>query len=78
MIGLQQVGILAGMFSWQELLQIWRESPLFSKGGLSFSKRRPIPPFLGKKVVAVKFLIPKCTYQIFLWYWYGKYQEDTN
>jgi hypothetical protein len=37
-----------------------------------------MPAFLEEKGVPNKFLIPKITDQVFLWYRYGKYQENID
>ncbi len=65
---------------WQVLLfwTIWRELHFSSKGGLGASKRGPMSSFWWEKRVPAKFLTPKRTNQLFLWYWYGDYQENTN
>jgi hypothetical protein len=72
------VGILVGIFFDGNYLR-FDENPLYSqKGGLSPSKRWPMIPFLEKKGFPTRFLVPKCTDQVFLRYQYGKYQENTS
>jgi hypothetical protein len=76
--------ILAGryfgqyFFGWNYLWISWNPLTLILKRGLSPSKRGPMSPILGKKGVAAKILIPKFTNGVFLWYWYAKYQENTD
>jgi hypothetical protein len=38
-------------------------------------KKGAMTPLSRKKGVPAKKKIPKCTDQVFLWYWFGKYQE---
>jgi hypothetical protein len=38
-------------------------------------KKRAMTPLSRKKGVPTKKIIPKCTDQVFLHYWFGKYQE---
>ncbi len=60
---------------WWELFKVWWESFFSSKWGLGPSKRWSWSPFRGKKGVPTKRIILKCTNQVFLRYWFGKYQE---
>jgi hypothetical protein len=86
-VGILPLSDLTGrlVFWWVLLLLVWRELLFTAKGGLAVSKRGPVPPFslkkrasapfLREKGVPAKKMIPKCTDQDFLWYWYDKYQE---
>jgi hypothetical protein len=84
-IGILLVSDLARRSVIRLVLLVWRELLFSAKGELAVSKRGLLPPFslkkgasapfLGEKGVPAKKMIPKCTDQDFLWYWYGKYQK---
>jgi hypothetical protein len=65
---------------------VWRVgTPFFRKRGAGsikkgagapfFPQKGVSAPFLMEKGVPAKIMIPKCTDQDFLRYWYGKYRE---
>jgi hypothetical protein len=72
------VGILVGILSIKEFggnSFRFGGKPFFPQnGGLAPQKGGHDPPFEEKGVPAKK-IIPKCTDQVFLRYWFGKYQE---
>ncbi len=84
-IGILPVSDLTVRLVFWSVLLVWRELLFSAKGGLAVSKRGLVPsfslkkgasaPFLREEGVPTKKMIPKCTDQDFLWYWYGKYQE---
>jgi hypothetical protein len=53
-------------------------TPFFLKSGHECIKKGANAPLLREKRDYAKFSIPKRTNQVFLWYWYGKYQKNTN
>jgi hypothetical protein len=74
----RSVGILVGILS---TIEFGRNSlrfggkPFFPQnGGWAPQKGGHDPPFEEKRGSRQK-IIPKCTNQVFLWYWFGKYQE---
>jgi hypothetical protein len=73
-------GFVRNSFSifWKLFFLNLRDTLFPSKGGLSAPNGVQSPPFWMEKGAPAKITIPKCTNQDFLWYWYGKYWENTN